>query len=761
MAEVVRNALQQETHAIIEAGTGIGKSFAYLIPILWSQTPAIISTSNKALMAQLWENDIPRLRQIAPHPFSAALLKGFSNYICAKRLQEFRQQPTLWMSNNPIQFIDTTLQQVPSGDIEEMRLPPALVERLTISGRDCEGEKCRHRGSCFYERAKADAQSAALVITNHALLCASIFHTEDNLLPIRHVLVIDEAHQLLAYAINTLTLSLEHESFWNIVGNGKTAQALKHVDDLDEARENYKQFFEAVARQDPQSRYAPFIEPVSPSADDEFLNKWALKGDFQEAVALWDVFKRIARDLEAQAAGLKDSGELDALARQSRELADAALALAHPEPPDHIRYCELDAQIPPSEPRAYHVQNRPLEVTVNLQQRLFDHWPRVICTSATLGINQSLDWFQRQVGAASCNRPVQSLLLDSPFDYRHQMLIYTPPNIRPRYGKQEEPDYVQQLEAEVERLLETSQGRALVLCTSRRRMEALYTSLAPRFDPRFPCFRQGMAPPAEIVERFKQDGHAIIFATRSFWEGVDIPGDALALVILDKIPFILANDPILKRHEQLLKSRQRDAFDELQVGQAILALRQGAGRLIRSETDWGVIAVLDSRILKASYGLKIRRSLPDGCHTTSFQDVLDFFQGTAGSTAPAPSLALPSGMHPAPIAALRTLIAQHGLTLIADPRRCRALLNDLCGAHKREINILITAQEERIPTALLQASTNVPAALLNAQLAQRLINQHAMNPDAARWVVEAWAAALSSAPTPSAPPQFTTSTRIP
>lgn len=613
MSALIRDVLQTGQHAILEAGTGIGKSFAYLIPILWTGAPAIVSTSNKALMNQLWDKDIPQLRKIAPRPFKAALLKGRSNYVCALRLEDFRKQPSLPDFDDNYALLEAALQAEPSGDCERMSLPLSLTARLTVSSRDCEGQKCAQFKQCFYERAKREAVSADLVVTNHALLCYNVLLMDNQLLPVRPVLVIDEAHQLVPYAINALTLRLEHELFWNVVNHKRTREAAEETDLLETAREGYDDFFRIVARQRPSSW-----------TDDEDINKWALQGELQEGLALWNTLKQVHDVLQRQTQRHED-GELDVLVNQSAELVVTLEALARPEPADHIRFCELDLNLSDAGPRAYHAQRSPLEVANVLAYTLFKPWPRVVCTSATLGINHNLAWFQRQVGAVDTESEVIIATLRSPFNYAEQMLLYTPPGLEPVYGAKE-PEYATRLADAVQQLVETSRGRALVLCTSRRRMLDLYARLSPVLSVHYPCYCQGELPQPEIIAQFKAAGNAVIFATRSFWEGINIPGDALALVILDKIPFLPLRDPVVQRHDALIQRRGGNPFQELQLGSAILTLRQGAGRLIRAETDRGVIALLDSRVLTKRYGRQIIHSLPEGCHTTDFTAVEAFFR---------------------------------------------------------------------------------------------------------------------------------------
>jgi ATP-dependent DNA helicase DinG len=620
MARLVRDALQQGRHAVIEAGTGIGKSFAYLIPIFWSGAAALVSTSNKALMNQLWEKDIPLLQQIAPRPVTAALLKGRSNYVCALRLARLREQVGLPGRDRYLALVRQGLAHAPTGDMEMMNLPPDLVARLTVSSRACRGRHCAHFKDCFYEEAKKQAIRADLVVTNHALLCHNTLLAENRILPVRPVLVVDEAHQLPRYAIEALTMATEHDQFWSLANSPQVRHATRDPHLLAEIREGYEHFLRAVEDQRPGRRRSP-RRPA----------RWALQGELQIGLALWDELQTLTRDL-VHAQGL-DEGDQEALVQQSEEIAATVRALSVEEPETHIRLGEVVDAAMPGSPESIHALYRPLEVMAPLRRFLFDAWPRVICTSATLSVGNDLRWFRGQVGLFGANGergqrdPVIAATISSPFDYARQMVLYTPRSLLPVYDQKRQAfsrDYVSQLTAEVGRLLEASRGRALVLCTSRARMNQLYDALAPVLSVDYPCYRQGDYAQPELVARFKADGNAIIFATRGFWEGLDIQGDALALVILDKVPFIPYNDPVIRRQEERIRARNGNTFYELQLGPAILNLRQGAGRLIRSETDRGVIALLDGRLLRKSYGRQIITSMPEGSHTTDFEDVAAF-----------------------------------------------------------------------------------------------------------------------------------------
>jgi ATP-dependent DNA helicase DinG len=609
MAERVAELLRRPGHALIEAGTGIGKSFAYLIPAIWANAPAIVSTSNKALMAQLWHKDLPALREIAPRPFNAALLKGRSNYVCQLKLRDLRpKQRKLSSFGDDYERVQDGLMRAPSGDVEEMGLPPGLAASLTVDHRSCEGFKCPEYRNCFYEKAKANAQAAELVITNHAVLCFNVLQQANTALPVRPLLIVDEAHELQNYAIGALSQSLEYDTLPALVNH----PMVKDVAD-NELRRQAAEFNQS------------FFAALSKGRPGRFATRWAATGEIQEGLRLFDVLNTINKKLSGYTPDREQEGAFETLQRQAQEAVFTVRALSVPEAPAAIRICELFDEQRSGEIGGLKVTYRPLEVQARLQSDLFEEWPRVVCTSATLALGADLTWFQRNVGAYAEGRETALVRIPSPFDYKSHVLIYTPPGLTPVYEGAGEERYLQRLAAEVKRLVLASEGRAFVLCTSKRRAGQLYETVAPQI-PHLCLVQDGKTSRRDLVEQFQANGHAVLFATRSFWEGVDVPGDALSLVILDKIPFLPQDDPVLKRQEKLVADRQGNPFNELQLSHAILTLRQGAGRLVRAESDRGVIALLDSRILEKSYGQKILAALPDGRPTRRFEDVAAFFK---------------------------------------------------------------------------------------------------------------------------------------
>jgi Rad3-related DNA helicase len=606
MAQLVRQALVEGKAALIEAGTGCGKSFAYLIPLIASGARAFISTANKTLQTQLWEKDIPTLQRVLTRPFTAALLKGRSNYVCRFKLGEARQQAALPGLEDGLARLIIRLQEISSGDVEDLRLPRQLRDAVTATQHDCLGKDCLHFTSCYYEQAKLWAEKADLVVVNHALLA---FNLVRPFLSSRPVVVVDEAQELERYTVNALRLEMEYDTVPQFINDNVT---LRHAPDAlrGEAVRLNHQLFDALAHK--------------PSEREQ---RWAVQGELQEGLALADRLNKVHKALQQAYSPTPDSDEESAENARHRvtvewaaQLANQVHALAEPPAPNTIRYCE--EQPGQSGPGSIVLCSEPVQVADFLYETLFEPVKRVICTGATLATANHFSYFRRQTGAPR-ERAIERLI-ESPFDYPTQALLYTPNGLEPQYGTGEEA-YVLNLGREIWRLIQASRGRAFVLCTSTRRMNELYDLVSPHLD--YACYCQGSGRSrAELLDLFQNDANgAVLFATRSFWEGVDVPGSALSLVIIDKLPFMPQFDPVIQYRQQLIRDQGGNPFDEMTLPEAILALKQGVGRLIRTETDRGVIAILDSRINTRRYGQQIVASLPPARRTRRIADVRQFF----------------------------------------------------------------------------------------------------------------------------------------
>ncbi|NLF02667.1 MAG: hypothetical protein GX601_17000 [Anaerolineales bacterium] len=606
MAELVRQALNEDRPALIEAGTGCGKSFAYLIPVIWSGARAFVSTANKTLQTQLWEKDIPALRQVAPRPFTAALMKGRKNYVCPVKMRALRQQVALPGLRDSLDDLLARLPKTPSGDVEDLRLSSTLRDEVTAGERDCLGRDCPLVSRCYYELAKARAEDADIVVINHAVL---VFNLLVPMLTPRSIVVVDEAHELERYAIDALRLSLEYTTVPSLIND---EAVMGHVpDDLRlRAVLHNNELFTTLAG--------------TPQEDER---RWTVPGRLEPGIALSNDLQAVyARLLETYppVPGADEGDERNArhqaMINWATELANEVRLLAEEPPSDQVRYCE-------EQPQGVGLDQvvlfrEPLQVAEFLERSLFTAVRRVVCTGATLTVGNEFGYLRRQLGVPASAAIEHTF--DSPFDFPNQALLYTPNGLEPVYGPGED-EYLLNLGREVWRLLQASRGRAFVLCTSARRMHELYDLVSPHLE--YTCLCQGgELSRAELLEQFQRGPQGVVlFATRSFWEGVDIPGEALSLVIIDKLPFTPHRDPVIVHRQELIRARGGDPFSEMQLPEAILALKQGVGRLIRSEIDRGVMAILDSRINTRGYGAKIIASLPPARHTRRIADVRAFF----------------------------------------------------------------------------------------------------------------------------------------
>jgi Rad3-related DNA helicase len=611
MARLVERALVDKRHALIEAGTGSGKSFAYLIPLIWTGQRAFISTANKTLQNQLWEKDLPALQRIAPRTFRVALLKGRSNYVCRVKLEQARQQLALLTGGFSAEDLVDRLEDTPSGDVEALRLFGKLRDRVTVGRNECLGRQCPHAGRCYYEMARLEAEKADIVVLNHALLAFNL-KLEGQIVEPRKALVIDEAHDFVPYVVGALRLRLASDHVPAFLNDAfvseKADQALRR-----RAMHANQELFTYLTPERGGRGY-----------------RWAAPKDLPAARRLADHVKRIHGQLTKRyspAAGRGGEREEDARHQMvidwAAELVGDLSALGRPVADAEVRYCEQGAGR--GDGPGVILCQEPVDVSGFLRETLWDEAETVVCTSATLTVGGRFDHFGRQSGALHASS-IESVI-PGPFDYGRQALLYTPDGLHPAYGDGE-GEYVEKLAAEVERLIQAARGRTFVLCTSTRRVRELFALLAPRLP--FTCYRQGMRAREELLNAFRADEEgAVLFATRSFWQGVDVPGEALSLVIIDKLPFAPYKDPVIEHRQERIRAAGADPFQVYLLPEAILALKQGVGRLIRTETDRGVIAILDSRVNTKGYGRQVIASLPPARRTRRFEDVVGFFGGEA------------------------------------------------------------------------------------------------------------------------------------
>jgi len=608
MARTVEQALSGQHHALVEAGTGSGKSFAYLVPLLWGGGRAFVSTANKTLQNQLWEKDIPDLLSIAPRETSVALLKGRGNYICLLKLRNLSKSPKLPGLGIDLLDLHSMLDHHPSGDVETLRLSPGQRKELTVSQHECLGRRCPLIGRCYFERARLVAEASDLVVINHALLAHNMV-LGHLVLTAREMIVIDEAQELARYVVNALRISVEYEAVPALIDNDVVAG-------------NTDERHRVAALQASHDLFLALQETMEAGAK----HRWAAPLELPPAQSLAGHLNALRKQLVDRyppVPGAEDRDEANAKHQRAidavSQLADELLLVGAQLPEDQVRYCALAARRKRYSDITLHQE--PLEVAEYLQGGLWEPTKTVICTTATLTVAGKFDYFRRQAGVPWDG--VAERRISSPFDFSRQALLYIPDGLVPVYDDGEQR-YLENLAQEVERLVRASRGRAFVLCTSMRRAEQLHEMLAGK-QPH-PCYVQGQASREALLDDFRRDREGgVLFGTKSFWQGVDIPGEALSLVIIDKLPFSPHRDPVVQRRDQRIRDAGGNPFSQMMLPEAILALKQGVGRLIRSETDRGVLAILDSRINTKRYGAQVIVSLPPARRTRRFEDVRAFF----------------------------------------------------------------------------------------------------------------------------------------
>ncbi len=614
MAHAVERALAERHHLVVEAGTGTGKTLAYLVPAALSGRRVVVSTATKALQEQIWWKDLPLLRDRCGLPLQAAYLKGRSNYLCVERLVRFDRAPTFAVRDEASDWpaVRAWAESTETGDRAELDLPDqfALWRDLSVTSETCLGRECDLYEECFVTRARARAAEADLVLVNHHLYMADLgMRTGANgaeVLPNHEVVIFDEAHALEEVATEYFGLEV---SSWRIEELGRdAARAVADRPDLaammkeltGELRRAGERFFEAVggalraAGGGRPGGGRAAARPVRPARADEEPARAALTEATLAPAA--EARQRLEAALQQLRDTLADSdaAPLAQLARRAGEVRVELAAVTALNEPSRVYFGETRG-------RGVFLRAAPLDVGGELKERLYGRLDTTIFTSATLCAQGRFDFFRHQVGLDE-GLPVVEARFPGPFDFTTQAALVVPDGL----PEPNQPGFVEAASAVIAELCEVTGGRAFVLCTSHRNMQAFHAAAAGLPWPRL---LQGERPKHRLLEAFRAEP-SVLFATASFWEGVDVPGDALSLVVIDRLPFAPPNDPVTAARLAALEADGRDGFSELQVPAAALALRQGFGRLIRTTTDRGLVAVLDRRLVTKGYGRAFRATLP-------------------------------------------------------------------------------------------------------------------------------------------------------
>ena len=609
MAERIANAIDANRVFVAEAGTGTGKTFAYLVPALLSGGKVIISTGTKTLQDQLFQRDLPAIREALKVSASIALLKGRANYVCHYHLERalsdgrFQSRAEAGHMRTIARFAKTTR----SGDKGELAAVPedsGAWAAATSTRDNCLGQECPHQKSCFVLAARREALSADIVVVNHHLFFADVMLRDDGLgelLPACNTVIFDEAHQLPEVA---------GLFFSETLGSGQIME-LAHDARLEAvaAAKDYAPLPEAARLLDKAARDLR----LSVDAENARLPAAQLLTEprFQEGLKqLGHALAALAQHLEGQAPrseGLSScfarTQDLGARLKRWRELEDASL----------VRWVEVFSH-------AVALNLTPLDVADIFRRQLEGHPRAWIFTSATLAVGSDFKHYCGELGLSEADTGCWG----SPFDYAAKALLYVPPNMP-------EPNSLGYTEAVVEAAypaIVASGGRAFILCTSLRAMRRIHELLVERFEKdavTFPLLLQGEGGKAELLARFRALGNAVLVASVSFWEGVDVRGEALSLVVIDKLPFAPPDDPVLAARIEQLRRAGRNPFLEYQLPRTVISMKQGAGRLIRDEADRGVLMVCDPRMVDKPYGRRVWQSLPPMRRSRDIEEVRAFF----------------------------------------------------------------------------------------------------------------------------------------
>jgi ATP-dependent DNA helicase DinG len=611
MAEAILLAIRAQEKLVVEAGTGTGKTLAYLVPALLAGGKVVISTGTKTLQDQLFLRDIPAVRDALKLPVTVAMLKGRANYVCRYHLAHAQVDARLYHKEdvrylqNIVRFAETSASGDKTGcvDVPEN----ASVWAYATSTRDnCLGQDCSDYKECFVMAARKLALAADVVVVNHHLFFADAMLKDEGvseLLPAANTIILDEAHQLPSTAGLFFGTSVSSGQLMELARDAR-AEGITNAKDfaplpeaanaLEKAVRDLRLAFPQESLRLPMQRTERFkqFDPALTTLKEKLTDlEHALESQSERAPGLENCWRR-AQALRAM-------------------LADWRAATSA----DTVRWVEVFSH-------AVHLNTTPLSIAETFKTQL-DTTPRAwIFTSATLAVRGDFRHYQEEMGLDAA----KTAYWDSPFDYANQALLYVPQHLP-------EPNtdgYTQAVVAAALPVLQASGGRAFLLFTSLRAMREAHALLQEAFEKAkldFPLLLQGEGSRTELLERFRKLGNAVLVASHSFWEGVDVRGSALSLVIIDRLPFAVPDDPVLSARIEKMNAEGRNAFMEYQLPQAVITLKQGAGRLIRDETDHGVLMICDPRLLGKPYGKRIWQSLPPMRRTREIGEVEAFFNG--------------------------------------------------------------------------------------------------------------------------------------
>ena len=621
MAAAVADAIEQGHVLLAEAGTGTGKTLAYLVPAILSGRRVLVSTGTKTLQEQIFSKDLPLLQASLGVPFKATYMKGRGNYLCLHRLDQFRDNPMAmaFADADTMAAIGDWAERTGTGDRAELEDLPedlSIWSDLSAASESCVGSSCPREADCFITRMRQRAADSDIVIVNHHLLCADASVRQNaygEVIPECHVAVIDEAHQLedvatqyfgmavSTYRVEDLTRDVER-----VIASGGCADDPAEMRRAsDRVRDRAAFFFQAL-REIGLAGGGGSYTARSASPDRQRVTASLLAGVQPAGAALVDALD----GLQGVAALVREPGEdVAAVGRRAGETRDELVFLLRAGDPDYVYYLEVRG-------RGVFLRASPIDVSTIVRELLLDRMQATVLTSATLSVAGSFDYVRRRLGV----HDAAEIRLPSEFRYEEQAILYLPQGMPdPR-----SPVFASAASREVLEILKRTEGRAFVLFTSYSVLRDVERELASALD--YPVLVQGSAPRSVLLRQFRSLGNAVLLATSSFWQGVDVVGEALSCVIVDKLPFASPAEPVTAARIEAINARGESAFDQYQLPLAILTLAQGLGRLIRHRQDRGVLAVLDPRIRSKGYGARFLEALPPAPVVTRLEDITRFFE---------------------------------------------------------------------------------------------------------------------------------------
>jgi ATP-dependent DNA helicase DinG len=623
MAAAVANAIADGGVLVAEAGTGTGKTLAYLIPAILSRKRVIVSTGTKNLQEQIFFKDLPVLRDALGVPFKAVCMKGRANYLCLHKLDEFRVNPTFNLIDDRdfLPVIDEWAQRTETGDRAELEdLPDDLSfwNELSAASERCLGSGCPRYQDCYVTRLRQQAAEADVVIVNHHLLCADAAvrqSTFGEVIPDCHVAIVDEAHQLEEVATQYFGISVSNYRLDELARDADRALGAQSMpdrararelrDDVHRVKERSQLFFSAV-------EMARFTLRTGGSGGYTGEERTRLTASFLQKIA--EEGRDLLEALEALEGGValaKEAPEdLLAVGRRSGELRGELTRLLRADDPAFVFFLETRG-------RGVFLRAAPIDVSTVIREMLFDRMHATVLTSATLAVDGGFGYVRGRLGL----RQADEVQLASEFDFRTQTILYLPR----RMPDPRSPGFASAAGREVMDILRRTQGRAFVLFTSYANLREVQRYLEGSLA--YPLLVQGTAPRSTLLNTFRTTPHAVLLATSSFWQGVDVIGEALSCVIIDKLPFASPGDPITAARVEAIREAGGEPFRDYQVPLAILTLKQGLGRLIRHRRDRGVLAILDPRLKTMAYGRRFLEALPPSPITHAIDDVGRFLRG--------------------------------------------------------------------------------------------------------------------------------------